>query len=106
MTAPQAAVSALDKPIARVAALGVALLAGLALGYIHRDDLFPGEAAIEAAADDPVALCLAERSADIDRMVADGIVDEGRAALFRSRAEALCQSTVGGGNNALPQPGQ
>ena len=95
--------SALDRPVARMAALGVAVLAALALGYIHRDDLFPPDAgSADAAAADPVALCLAERSADIDGMVTDGTIDEARAALFKSRAEALCQSTVGGGNNAPP----
>ena len=93
--------SALDRPVARLAALGVAVLAALALVYIHRDDLFPPEAGAADAAD-PVALCMAERSADIDGMVADGTIDEARAALFKSRAEALCQSTVGGGNNAPP----
>ncbi len=97
--------SALDRPPARFAALGIAVAAALALGYIHRDDLFPTGSA-EANAADPTALCVAERSADIDRMVADGIVDESRAALFKSRAEAMCQSTVGGGNAAAPPPGQ
>ena len=97
--------SALDGLPARFAALGVAVLAALALGYIHRDDLFPSGSA-EAIAADPTALCIAERSADIDRMVADGIVDEARAALFKSRAEAMCQATVGGGNAAPPLPGQ
>ena len=35
--------SALDRPVARFAAVGIAAMAALALGYIHRDDLFPGE---------------------------------------------------------------
>lgn len=105
MSAQGAHSSALDRPAARLAAVGVALLCALALGYIHRDDLFPPEVAA-ADADDPVALCLAERAAEIDRMVTDGVVDESRAALFKSRAEALCQATVGGGNNAPPLPGR
>ncbi len=98
--------SALDRPVARIAAVGIATVAALALGYIHRDDLFPGEAGSAGAAADPVMLCVAERSADIDAMLADGTIDEARAALFKSRAEALCQSTVGGGNSAPPLPGQ
>jgi hypothetical protein len=98
--------SALDRPAARLAAVGIALLCALALAYIHRDDLFPPDAATAEAADDPVVLCLAERAADIDRMVAEGVVDEARAALFKSRAEALCQATVGGGNSGPPLPGQ
>ena len=106
MTTAPGPSSALDRPAARFAALAVAVLAALALVYIHRDDLFPPETAAADVAADPVALCLAERSADIDRMVAEGVVDEARAALFKSRAEALCQTTVGGGNNAPPLPGQ
>ena len=98
--------SALDRPIARIAAVGVAVVAALALGYIHRDDLFPAVAGTAGAAADPVLLCIAERSADIDGMVSDGTIDEARAALFKSRAEAMCQATVGSGNNAPPLPGQ
>ena len=106
MTARPASSSALDRPIARIAAVGIAAVAALALAYIHRDDLFPTEAGTADAAADPVMLCLAERSVDIDRMVSDGTIDQARADLFKSRAEALCQSTVGGGNNAPPPPGQ
>ncbi len=106
MTSSTHTSSALDRPGARIAAVGIAAMAALALGYIHRDDLFPGEAGSAGATTDPVMLCVAERSADIDGMVAEGIIDEARAALFKSRAEALCQSTVGGGNNAPPPPGQ
>jgi len=101
-----ARLSALDRPAARLAAVGIAALCALALGYIHRDDLFSPDTATADAAADPVAICLAERSAEIDQMVSDGVVDETRAALFKSRAEALCQATVGGGNNAPPLPGQ
>lgn len=106
MSDPGAPLSALDRPAARLAAVGVALLCAIALAYIHRDDLFPPDSATAEAADDPVALCVAERSTEIDQMVSDGIVDETRAALFKSRAEALCQSTVGGGNSGPPLPGQ
>jgi len=97
--------SVLDRPAARIAAVGVAALCALALVYIHRDDLFPPDTAASTSAD-PVALCFAERSAEIDRMVADGTVDDARAALFKSRAEALCQATVGGGNSGPPLPRQ
>lgn len=95
--------SKLDRPAARLTAVGIALLCAVALGYIHRDDLFPAEDGMAEAGDDPVLLCLAERAADIDRMVADGILDAARSTLFKSRAEALCQSTVGGGNSGPPK---
>lgn len=82
--------SFLDGPAARLVAFAVFLLAGAALGYIHRDDLFPPDAA--PVADDPVARCIDERGAGIDRMAADGTIDAARAKLFKARAEALCQA--------------
>jgi hypothetical protein len=86
--------SVLDRPAARWVALGVACTMVALLGYIHRDDIFPPEVR-ETAADDPVALCLAERAQGIDRMAADGTISADQAGLFKSRAEALCQSQFG-----------
>lgn len=84
----------LDRPVARVLA-GVLFLAVLALlAWLHRDDLFPPEAA-PVAEDDPVALCLAARTADIAQMQQDGVITAEQAALFTSRAEALCQAQEG-----------
>lgn len=96
----------LDRPPARFCAVGVALLMAGALGFMHRDDLFAPEPAA-VSADDPVARCLGERAIDIDKMAAEGTITAEQAALFKSRAEALCQSQVGGGNSAPPPlPGQ
>jgi len=102
MAEPASQVSFVDRPIARLCALGVALLMMAALAFMHRDDLFPPQAA-EAAADDPVALCLAERAADIDAMVTEGTISAEQGSLFKSRAEALCQAQVGG-DSGLPPP--
>jgi len=77
-----------------VVALAVFVGTAALLGWIHRADLFP-PAPTTAARDDPVARCLAARSADIARMQADGVIDADRAALFRSRAAALCQAQAG-----------
>ena len=96
---PATATSRLDRPLARVAALAVFLLMAATLGFIHRDDLFPPEAAAPDP-NDPVALCFAERAGGIAAMLADGTINESQAALFRSRAEALCQAQFGG--NAAP----
>lgn len=94
--------SVLDRPLARIAAVGVFLGVAAVLAYIHRDDLFPPEPAA-IAADDPAAACLAARAKDIDQMRADGVIDEARAALFKSRAEALCRAQAGqGGPPPLP----
>ncbi len=93
----------LDRPWARLAALGVFLCAGAALAWLHRDDLMPPQAAATRPADDPVALCLAARAKDIDQMQADGVIDDGQAALFKSRAEALCQAQEGQGAGPPPR---
>ncbi len=90
---PGARRGALDGPAARGTALGVFLLAAGALGWFHRDDIFPPEVA--ALADDPAAACIAERWAGIDAMAADGTIDPARAKLFKARAEALCRSQAG-----------
>jgi hypothetical protein len=68
----------------------VFLLAIAALGWFHRDDILPPEAA--PLADDPAARCIAERWAGIDLMVAEGTVDAARANVFKARAEALCRT--------------
>jgi hypothetical protein len=89
--------SPLDRPFARLGALGVFFAVAALLGYIHRDDLFPPPApAVDP--NDPVALCLAERAPGIEVMLADGTIDERQAALFMSRAEALCQAQAGQAN--------
>jgi hypothetical protein len=89
--------SPLDKPLARLGALGVFVGVLALLGFIHRDDLFPPSApALDP--DDPVALCVAERAPGIEAMHADGTIDERQAELFLSRAEALCQAQAGQAN--------
>jgi len=86
--------SRLDRPLARLGALGVFFAVAALLGYVHRDDLFPPSApALDP--NDPVALCLAERAPGIEAMRADGTIDERQAKLFMSRAEALCQAQAG-----------
>ncbi len=86
--------SPLDRPLARLGALGVFFAVAALLGYVHRDDLFPAPApAVDP--NDPVALCLAERAPGIEAMRADGTIDERQAKLFMSRAEALCQAQAG-----------
>lgn len=94
--------SALDRPAARVGAFLIFLCVVAALAWIHRDDLFPSEAAV--AADDPVAKCLTERAAGIDKMHQDGVIDADRASLFKSRAEALCQAQLGQGSGPPSPP--
>ncbi len=98
-------VSFLDRPIARVCAFFIALLMFAALGWMHRDDIFPPQAAAPAA-DDPVALCLAQRARDIDGMVTEGTISAEQANLFKSRAEALCEVQAGQGSGPPTLPAQ
>jgi hypothetical protein len=97
--------SVLDGRSARAVALGVFLAAAAFLAWIHRDDLFPPDAAA-VAADDAVARCFAARAADIDAMRADGTINEAQANLFKSRAEALCQAQHGRGAGPPARAGQ
>ena len=85
----------LDRPLARLIALGVALLCIAVLAWLHRADLFPARFAPEVA-DDPFARCVAERAAEIDGMLAEGLIDRPRADLFKSRAEAMCRAETQG----------
>jgi hypothetical protein len=95
--ANQMGISVLDRKAARFVALLVFLVVGATLAWIHRDYLLPQRQAT-AAANDPVAKCVAERAADIDKMRQDGVVEADRAILFKSRAEALCQAQFGQGS--------
>ena len=91
--------SFLDRPIARVLAALVFLGCVAALGYVERERLWPLGAG-ESAADDPFARCFAERAAQIDRMQDEGVIEAGQAALFKTRAEAMCRAETEGGGSA------
>lgn len=89
-----ARVHPLDRPAARVVAVGVALGALAVLATIHRDDLSRLLGGPAAAPDDPLARCIAERHTTIDKGVSEGAFQPEQAALFKQRAEAICRSTV------------
>lgn len=91
----------LDRPSARVLAAVVFLGCVAALGYLERQRLWPA-AGGQTAADDPFAHCLAERAAEIDAMLADNLIEEAQAALFKTRAEAMCRATTAGPGGAGP----
>jgi hypothetical protein len=92
--------SFLDRPIARVLAAIVFVGCLAALAYLERERLW--QSADGTAADDPFARCFAERSAQIDRMQADGVIQEAQAELFKTRAEAMCRAEAQGQGNAAP----
>jgi hypothetical protein len=82
----------LDRPVARLLAFLVFLGCAGALAWLERARLFPPE----IAADDPVALCIAERSAQIDDLAASGRIQAGQADLFKSRVRELCGTAPAG----------
>jgi len=90
----EAARSFLDRPLARGLAVLVFLACVAGVAWIERARFFPPEAA--SAADDPVDTCLAERTAEIERMLAEGLIEAAQAELFKTRAAAMCRATAGG----------
>jgi hypothetical protein len=93
---------------------GLALLIAVAtaglLVWIHRHDFFPRQKPAEAATAEPDSYkeCVAQRGGDIDRMLAEKAIDRERAALFRSRMEAMCRAEAqkaAGGVPGAPGPG-
>lgn len=94
--------SALDGIAARLVAGAVLLGVVAGLAAIHWSDLFPPEQASTADPNDPAAACIAERSRQIEKMIAENPDMAGRKQLFLERAEAMCRSTVGEGSSAPP----
>lgn len=94
--------SALDGKAARGVAIAVFVGCLALLGWIHREDLLPGEAEV-AEEDDPAAACIAERMEDVERMVEEGLIEQAQAELFKERAVGMCRDQAGGGGPALPE---
>ena len=90
----QADRSFLDGALARGLAVVVFLACVAGLAWLERARLLPPEGA--AAAADPAAASLAERSAEIERMLAEGLIEAAQAELFKTRAAAMCRATAGG----------
>jgi hypothetical protein len=88
----------LDRPLARGLAVLVFLACVAGLAWLERARLLPSE---RAATADPVAACSAGRAAEIDRMLAEGLIEAPQAELFKTRAAAMCRATAGG---AAPGP--
>ena len=89
----------LDRPTARALAGLVFIGCIAALAYLERDRLWR-TAAGGSAADDPFTRCIAERAAQIDRIQDEGVIEAAQAALFKTRAEAMCRAETEGGGSA------
>jgi hypothetical protein len=98
--------SFLDRPLARMIAVAIFVACAASLGYLERARVWPPSAE-QAASDDPFARCYAERAAQIDQMLADGLIQGDQAAQFKSRAEAMCRAQFQGpGGGGPPPPGR
>ncbi|MGM0560748.1 MAG: hypothetical protein ACQETX_06755 [Pseudomonadota bacterium] len=89
----------------RLVALLVILGCGGLLAYLNWPDSLSSRSGAETEAglpDAPVARCIAEERAQIDRMVKETPELESRRQLFVQRAEARCEATVGSGNSEPP----
>lgn len=84
----------LDRPVARLVAVSIALAGIAVLAVIHRADLGLLISGPGARAPSPLERCIAEHHATIDKGVTDGVFGAEQAGLFKQRAEAICRSTV------------
>ncbi|PTW60015.1 hypothetical protein C8N35_10515 [Breoghania corrubedonensis] len=81
----------LDRPAARLVAIGIALAAAGALAWINRDAFSSAPSTTSVATSNPdLAACLDERVGAVDAMRRDGVINEQQYGLFRSRAQAYC----------------
>ena len=90
MSEGRAKPSALEGGAARIVALGVFALCVAILGYMHRGDIFPPEAAREAALNPEFIECRDKRVATVDKMLADGVIAEAQHTQFAERAVSIC----------------
>jgi len=101
---------ALDRPVARLVAVGVVLAGFAFLGWIFRGVLLPpNRAALPSSpAEAAYQSCVAPRVAQFEAALDRGELSEDQAALFRRRAEAFCADQANKGK--LPtgpaMPGQ
>jgi hypothetical protein len=94
----QAKAAFLDRPLARGLAFLVFLACIGGIVWLERGRLFPPQ----LAANDPMARCIAARSAQIDDLVTKGRIQAGQAELIKSRASEMCA----GEPTAPPPPGE
>ena len=74
-----------------------------ALLAMHWEDLFPPEGAAGAGTD-PVAACVAERSAEIEAMIEANPAMAGRREMLLSGIPAMCADLLGEGGSGSPPP--
>jgi hypothetical protein len=84
----------LDRPIARWCAAGLFLLSGAALAYIHREDLFGEGGAGAVAGNDPLAVCMQTRRAEIVKMEEEGLLRSDQVERALGQLEPVCRAQL------------
>ncbi len=80
----------LDRPAARLVALGVALAALAALAWYHRAELLPPGPAPASPWQAAFSACFEPRAAQLAASLERGELTQDHATQFRGRAEAFC----------------
>jgi hypothetical protein len=90
----RAAAHFLDRPVARWCAVAVVLLSVAALAYIHRDDLLGQTESATRAGNDPLALCMQTRSAEIQKMQQEGLLKPDQVERTIGQLEPICRAQL------------
>ncbi|MFN0262999.1 hypothetical protein ACKTEK_03880 [Tepidamorphus sp. 3E244] len=79
-----------DSVWAKVIALVLILACAAIIAWQHREAFLPS-AQDAASANPQLDACIAERTGQVDKMRADGVIDDRQADSFRTRAIQFCQ---------------
>ncbi len=82
----------LDRPVARLCAVAVIAACLALLGVYHRNDLMPGAKTGNTGLNPEFVDCRDKRSADVDKMLSDGVITATQHSRFLQRALAYCTS--------------
>lgn len=80
----------LDSRAARVVAMVTIVCCLALLGFYHRNDLMPGAETGNAGLNPDFVHCRDDRTGDVDKMLADGVITGDQHTQFLQRALAYC----------------
>ena len=79
-----------DSRTARLLALLLILAGAAVIAWHHRNDLMPSQEKADAA-NPQLFACISERTAQVESMLGDGVINQGQAVQFRTRAIQFCE---------------
>ena len=91
----------LDRPAARLAALGVAATALTVLAWYHRADILPLDPNAASPAQAAFRECFEPRAAQLAASLENGELTQAQVTLFRGRAEAFCADRTRSGLSGI-----